>query len=319
MNLFYKGLISTVLAITLLAGCGGGGDSSSITNIGDNFANSVLAEADLNNAKEIENVVLSNNAGAYSLNSISKENNVSLLLISQNILELTSKHVKLSNLSNNSLNEAINETFYCSDSGNYTTTGTVSSNGDANMIISYNSCKIDNTTITGILDVKLRDFDLSEDDWRTSTIKYINNYEILTNSISVIVKAGSYVNQHISSFSPLRTTIGMTIVGSGLGISFGVENAVYNISETSSTTSMYITKGRFYGDSLGIYVDYDTSYDMSQTPLVYSDFGTFQNGGETRFKMKDDGKMKIVIVNGHSISYVDADGDGTYELIERLN
>ena len=77
---------------------------------------------------------------------------------------------------------------------------------------------------------------------------------------------------------------------------------------------MYQTQGKIYIDNLNSFVNYDTTYDMSQTPFVFSYKGLLS--GEARYNMSSGGKVKIVAESNKAVTYVDANGDGVYELRE---
>lgn len=186
----------------------------------------------------------------------------------------------------------------------------------------------------GVIDVVGSGYDATADDYKSVKINFSTDYLMsytYNNTTELFkVNSGSYINTTVDAFGdngygwyvPTKYTMDATFIADYGDVKIGIKDASYNYTYNTSdyNTSFYITKGTFFADNMSMYVDYDTSYDMSTTPFVMSDYyGEFQEGGEAHFNMANSGKMKIVIdANANAISYVDADGDGTFETVEAL-
>lgn len=320
-------LLSTITAGILVAsftGCGGGGGGSSSTLLDSSFTNAVVAPATIENAEAVEETVVSTDASQFSsLLSVSNENSVpNLSGTVASISKTTAKFINYSTLNNYSLNETINESQSCSYSGTVSYIGSGDESGGT-LTLTFNNCKeTSSETMNGSIKAVISNYNSSADNFSTINMSIPSDLTMTYSSTTESIKAGSYFNMNVTSFDysgyPEIYNIATTIVSTIGSDSYGVKDAKFYYDISGSDASMYITQGRFYANNLGIYVDYDTNYDMSATPFVYSSYGTFDNGGEARFTMTDAGQMKIVIESNTPISYVDSDGDGIYELVESL-
>lgn len=322
--------VSVALA-TLLIGCGGGGSSSvestsggSSSSLNASFQNALIAEPTIENATEVEETIVSNDVTSFNvLNSVNSNNKLSSAEITKTLFNTVSKDIATVNINNYSLNETVNETFSCSNSGSYSISGTGSETGPISLNITYNNCNESSIVLNGNLSLNTSGYVSSADNYTNMNISFSNNFSFVTNYLNFTIHSGSYINTTTSEFDstyglPSKYVIETTFISTLEGETYGVEDAIYNYDETSGNFSFYIEQGKFYANNMGIYVNYDESYDMSQTPFIYSSYGSFENGGEARFTMSNSGKMKIVIESNTVVSYVDANGDGTYEIIESI-
>lgn len=325
---YFSYCIAIVSALSMgLTGCGGGGGSSSVsTDVSTGLvfpSNSVLAEPTLVNAQKVRDIVIGDPLDNVPiLNSVNNGSKMNLELLSRNVSQMIANDAK-NNIGTYSLNAVDEFTEYCLVSG----TIDFYANGDeingGYITMTYNDCNNgDDTIINGSVYMSLSNLDTTAGQFKDMTIKFTTDFTITDLSQVLIAKViqGSYITMNILTFdiygNPSDFKVSMSVQATdGIEI-FGIENAVYSY-ETSGTIVVVVqTQGKIYINNLAEYVEYDTTYDMAVagTPFYY-DNGVLQSG-EARYIMANGGKMKIVIDNGIITTWVDADGDGFYELTD---
>lgn len=308
-----------------LSGCGGGGGGSSST--GPVFpSDSVLAEPTLVNAQKVRDVVigdpLDNLPDVPLLNSVNSSSEMNLELLSRNVSQMIIEDAK-SNTETYSLNAVDEFTQDCLVSG----TIDIYANGDeingGYITMTYNDCNDgDDLLLNGSVKMTLSNLDTTAGEFKDMTITFTTDLTLTDLSQTLIAKIvqGSYMTMNILAFDmygvPTDFKVSMSMQATDGVEIHGVENVVYYYEvDTMGTTIVIVqTQGKMYIDNLAQYVEYDTTYDMAaqNTPFIYID-GIIQSG-EARYIMADGAKMKIVITGGLIVTYVDADGDGVYEI-----
>jgi len=309
-------LVSTVMIFTA---CGGGSSSSSSSSTSISFpSDSVLAEPTLVNALKVTEVAvgdpLDNLPDVPLLNSVDNSSKVNMELLSRNVSQKIAKDAK-NNIETYSLNAVDEFTEACLVSG----TIDFYANGDeisgGYVTITYNDCNDgDDTLLNGSVYMTVSNLDSTTGEFKDMTIKFTTDFTLTDLSQTLIAKIvkDSYISMNILAFDmygePTDFRLSMSIQATdGIEI-FGIENAVYDYETSGTIVVVSQTQGNIYIDNLAAYVEFDTSVQ----PFYY-DNGSLISG-EIIYNMADGGKMKIVINNGLVITYVDADGDGDYEI-----
>jgi hypothetical protein len=321
-NLKYIG-VSLAIALSLgISGCGGGGGSSSTGDTsGLSFpSNAVVAEPTLANGILVEDAVATNQtSGIPLLNSVDANSKFNVALLGNEVSSIIATHIKDTNINSYSLNETINETVNCSSGGSYSINGTGSDTAGGTLTMSFNQCNEGAGIINGSIYASISNYDANVDDYKDMSIKFTSDFTMTTGSTVAKISQNSYMNVNVLTFnygSKATFKLAMSIQATDGTIYFGQKDSIYYFSTDGYNTQMYQTQGKVYINNLVSYVDYDTSYDMSQTPFVFN--GSSITSGEARYKMSGSGKVKIIVQSNNPITYIDADGDGTYELSELM-
>ena len=301
----------------LFIGCGGGGGGGNPNPPVTFPSTSKPAKPTLENGKKVKEVVTTNQ-GASTLNTVNDSSTINIALFAQELFNL--KQTKDLN-KDYSLNEVIREEEPCSNGGSVVYEITSNFPQGGTLTRTFNEC-LDgayNAIINGKIYQEYSNYDSQVENYKTTEVTMLSDFtmkDISTDKTLTIYK-DSYFKYNTLEFDkyedPKKYTMEMTMKANDGLKQYGLKDANYYVTDN---ISMYQTKGRVYIDNLKSYVDYDTSYDMSKTPFVFSsDFRTLKSG-EARYNMANKGKVKIVAQNSNAITYVDADGDGTYELSE---
>lgn len=311
------GLAIVSASIIGLTGCGGG--SSTDTNIVFP-SSSVLAEPTLANAQKVRDIVIGNPIDNIPiLNSVNNSTKVNTELLSRNVAKKITGYTKNININTYSLNEVISEQILCATSGTIDLSGSADASGGTVTFI-FNECNDgDDLILNGSAQASVSDYDSTADDFKTWSITFLTDLTMTDLSATLIAKIvqGSYISMNILTFDiegfPQTYKLSISIQATdGIEV-VGLENAVYYYDETNyPDMEVYQTSGKIYIDNLTSYVEYDTTYDMSVTPFVY--LSGVLTSGEVHYNMDGNGTMKIIIVDEIVNTYVDADGDGEYEI-----
>lgn len=309
----YKKVALGVITSALLTGCGGGGSSSGNSGSLGFPSNAVSAQPTIANGKRVEDAVAKDQA-IYSVNAVSSSSNQNLALTMKKVNETIQKVDK----NYYSLNKTITETEYCSNRGSVNISGTETSAG-VNVTLTYNNCDNDGTLFNGKVLGIMSDFDYTYDEFTKVDMRFLSDFTMQELGLSLKVISGSSVFTEYSNITDYNEADNMEMTINSIsevnGIKTGQQNSVYYFDLSSyNSFSMYQTSGKVYIDNLSSYVTYDTDYDMSQTPFVFN--SSVLSSGEARYNMADGGKVKIIVESGESRVYVDANGDGIYELSE---
>ena len=330
-NLGMSLAVSSLLGLGLI-GCGGGSSSNNSTSSetttstsGTTFpTNAVVAEATLENGQKVEDVVSTNQSSVLpTLNSVVSASKLNIPLLTNKVSSSIIKNFENSNIENYALNEIINESENCSNGGTISINGSGDETTGGTITISYNDCIEDGSKMNGSITGTISNYDSNVDDFKDYYIMFNTDFTVSNTSdgsFAKITKDSSYT-MNILSFDEYENAnkykLNMSIIATDGTESHGMKDASFIFEEINySTISMYQTEGKIYINNLTSYVDYDTSYDMSLTPFT---FGSYDNilSGEARYNMSNSSKLKIVVEDNEAITYIDADGDGTYELSEK--
>ncbi len=307
-----KSLI-VVVALGFVA-CGGGDSSSG----GLGFpSNSVQSEPTIENGKKVKEVVAKNQKETYSINAVEASSGSNIAFVLADI----GKRVKGSSILNETyaLNETIDETESCSNGGTYHITGSGTETTGATFRQSYNNCNMNDMVLNGTVEGKVYNYNSEHDGFQNIDLQYISDVSVELKGINYKIYSGSSEKIEVLSFSNYDSmeSIKLTIsaISEANGKKSGQNNAIYYFDDLdTSAPAMYQTQGKIYIDNLTSFVDYDSSYDMSKTPFVFNYSGL--TSGEGRYLMANGGKVKIVVEANEPKTYVDANGDGTFELSE---
>ncbi|NOZ91372.1 MAG: hypothetical protein GXO60_08830, partial [Epsilonproteobacteria bacterium] len=156
----------------------------------------------------------------------------------------------------------------------------------------------------------------ANDDLDSLHIYFTTDFSIQDISTGDVANIKKNSNFTISSLSGDRVKLEVTLQATSGSNYYGQKNAIYYVYDGGNSTYLYQTKGRIYINNLNNYVDYDTSYNMSQTPFEYDSNGALVSG-EAHYLMANNGKLKIRVESANNpVSYIDADGDGVFEQSE---
>ena len=319
---FFKLSLSIVAVSFLTIGCGGGGGGSSTSNSISFPSDATSAEPTLENGKKVEDAVASNqSSGLPTLNSVNNSTSLNSALLTKDISDNLSQSIKGLKFNNYSLNQTINEREDCSHGGNISYSGSGDEHGGS-VTLNINRCNNGEELLNGSVYISVSNYDTQADDFKDISMKFTSDYTVknLSDNKTITISKGSYLTENIIEFNNYdeasKYKLRMSIKASDGTNRYGLKDAIYYFHEEDYKTSVYQTDGRVYIDNLASYVDYDKSYNMSKTPFVYQYEREIPVSGEARYIMKNNSKVKIVAENNDVITYIDSDGDGSYELSE---
>ena len=325
----FLGGLSLALVLGIgFSGCGGGGGgSSSGSTSGLSFpSNAVKAKPTLENGKKVKDVVATNQARESSglisgLNSIDTNSKLNTALFSSKISTIIFKHTKNINLQSYSLNEAVNQTYNCSGGGTISYNGNGDDINGGTITMVANNCSEYDVKMNGSVYATIGNYDSSADDFKDYTIKYTTDFDVAIGNSVIKIFKNSYEAINITKFDEYGGIqdfkFSETLKATAGSESYGVQDGIYYFKINNvNDLEMYQTSGKVYINNLASYVNCDTTYDMSKTPFVFSGYSGTLQSGEARYNMSGSGKVKIVVESNEAKTYVDADGDGTYELHE---
>ena len=307
--------------VLVFVGCGSSDARNAELPFGSNNiefpTNAVESDATVENAQKVKEVVAKNQQSSLGRTSTDKVDKNSVVY---NLKKLNDM-LRDTKVLPSALNEAVDNTSECSDGGTMKVVGDINPGANSTMTIIYNQCKIAGFSVDGQVVEKLSEFDSDNNNYKNMDLKFLTDITMISDDLYMKISKGSSLLTNIMSFDDngnikkMKLTIdSITQVNAEKS---GQDGSVYIFENLDNNfLSMYQTEGRIYINNLESFVDYDTSYDMSQTPLVFDEYGVLQDGGEARYNMSSGGKMKIVVENSTPKVYVDANGDGTYDLSE---
>lgn len=310
-------LASTVMIFTA---CGGGGTSSDTTL----SSNSVLAEPTIENGIKVKDAVATNQTmAAPGLNSVNDNSKMNTAVLSARLSQKMTEYVKNSNIKTYSLNEVINEAKNCYYGGTITMNGSGDSINGGNITFTAANCNDDGyEIINGSMYMSISNLDNTTEEFKDLSLKFTTDFTVTNISDNTIAKISqnSYMNINITKFdiygSMEKFKLLSSIEATNGVESYGLGDCIFYFTVTQTGMEMHQTQGRVFINNLTSYVDYDKSYDMSITPFTFGLYGETLTSGEARYNMSGSGKVKIRVESNVAIAYVDADGDGTYELSE---
>ncbi len=306
VNSYLKIGFSVVVLGVLFAGCGGSGRGSSSSISLSKLDSASIAPATVDTGKKVaENLKDTNSVGSIQngMSSFST-NEQSTSTFSQVVYSAAKKAVDSSTFeakSSRALKPLNSRTVTCPNGGTIKVSGS-SSYTKADIDATYNDCSINGITFDGKMDIKIT---AQNETLSSMLINFPSNLSMrdMQNHIE-IYQGSSILMDNIKSNALDMTT---TMVADVNGKMEGSKNSKWRISGNS----MYQISGQEYIDDLKNYVTYDTSYDMSQTPLVFSSNGLIS--GEAHYIAQGGGKVIVKVENDGVHVKVDADNDGTFE------
>ena len=216
--------------------------------------------------------------------------------------------------------KAIDKTNNCASGGTVHVHSEGSNTADITILVDYKECNQGRGNVmTGSAKVNVADYNATKRKFASESIVFQSDFYVKDNNGTNKISQGSYFAQHIEAYDSngfvKSGNVSMSIMITGDSLNIGVKDFVLHFDQPQSDRqNIYLTKGRIYIDNLSAYVDYDTSYDMSKTPLVYSNITKSYVSGEEHFLMSNGAKAKFVVQSGVERYFVDANGDGVYEL-----
>ncbi len=291
MKAIIKSLLIVATAL-FVVGCGGGGTTGSVKEDSLFPTNSRLASPTDDNAQKVADLLFGYNtnrivpANARKISDAKKFTIFNLLL--NNVKEFNSnrdvsKHSRLTD-----------ESEYC-DSGNlYKETL-----NDGSVEYRYNNCTQGDFTFNGTIKKHKYDNKLE--------VNYLTDFTIQdTNGDNIVVKKESSITLELLANGDYKTIL--NLVTNENGKSSGFENVVFilNIDTSTNSGTMYQTSGNIYINNLNEYVEWDSSYNMENTPLVYD------NGTIT------DGEAHYIMRNATLAIYANGDGTATYDILSKF-
>ena len=317
------GLSLAVISTLGFTGCGGGGGSSSGATSGLSFpSNAVSAAPTLANGQKVEDATATNQtSGIPLLNGVNSNSKLNVGLLGSQLTTSLAKKIKNIDLNAYSLNEVVDETSNCSGGGTMHYSGSGDDTSGGTFTFAATNCKEGNEKINGSIYASISNKDATSGEFKDISIKFTSDFTVTNLSDSSLAKISknSYFNVNSTSWDssgdPKNFKLSMSMIATDGSQSYGIQDAIFYFTSNGSNASMYQTTGKIYIDNLASYVNYDTSYDMSQTPFVFDYYGNLTSG-EGHYNMANNGKVKIVAKSNEAKTYVDADGDGTYELSE---
>ena len=313
----FKHVKHSMFSIALISGfvgCGSGGSSSSDSNSFSFPSTATESEPTIENGKKVKEVVATNQQSTYTINAVESTNSRNIAFDLQEINDIIKQKTTLSDYS---LNETVNETESCSDGGTIHYSGSGNDMDGGTVTNTFKNCKEGGLFINGTIYSKIYNYNSVYDEFLNEDLKFITDTSITIDNINVKYYKGSTANSEITDFIPDEATsmkITINAIAEVNGKKSGQNNSIYYLDNLTSNPSMYQTQGKIYIDNLNSFVNYDTTYDMSQTPFVFNLTGLLS--GEARYNMSSGGKVKIVVESNKTVTYVDVNGDGVYELRE---
>lgn len=298
-----------LVATSVLISCGGGGGDSSFDT-----SNAVMALPTLENGEKVEEVSAVNQQDQYSLNAVANENNPNIILTMVTLV----KGLKQSlNTDLYALNQVINQS--CDYGGSFFVKTNQEYGEDMTLTVDYSQCGLfDGIVANGRARMLLTNFTEPDDDYTNYDITYLSDFTIVADGITMTILDGATAEQINLRFDYSGAVeMDMKITANSIvnGVTNGMEDVNLRMSMDYNQT-MYYKSGRFYIDNLTAYADYDSSWDMSLTPFIFDGNSGELLSGEARFNLANGGKARIVGTGGEPMTYVDADGDGDFELSE---
>ncbi len=310
-------LIASALSIGFV-GCGGGGSSAPAGSSLAFPSNAVSATPTLDNGKKVKDAVSTNNTtGNPFLNGIAQTSSVNIGLLNSEISQRILEKTKDLNLQTYALNEVVDETNNCSGGGTIHYNGNGNDTNGGTITYTFDSCVESNVKLNGSIYASMSNND-GNGNFKDLSIKYTTDFTVVSGNFSSTIAKDSYENINVTQYSSYgsleKFKASISLIATTGTQKYGVKDAVYYYLTNDGQMSMYQTQGKVYIDNLASFVNYDTSYDMSQTPFVFN--GSGLASGEAHYNMANSGKVKIVAQSGVVKTYVDANNDGTYELHE---
>jgi len=276
-------LMALFMAISFV-GCGSDDDAAAPAPL---LPNATEASASVATGEAVAKSLVSTTDSP--LNSVQADQSANVARESYTMISSVIDNLKGVNPST-SLNavQSFNETIACADGGSYTLSGSIDDVTYAyNITSNYNNCNEFGSISNGSITISGSITDLNNF-YGSISFKVNSNYSYVVGSSSMTMYAGTNFNMELTAANTIFT---QTIKIDYNGELFGSENTRWVIN--NSNFSMYQTSGREYLDNLTSYIDYDTTWDMSLTPLTF--IGSDVTGGETQYKFANGAVMHLTV------------------------
>jgi len=317
----------TAFSLTTFIACGGGGGGSNNNSDALTFpSNAVVAEPTIKNGKEVKDTTVKNQTeGISMLNAVSNESNLNAVSIGNNISTKIFKLTQKNSLNSYYLNKVINETENCSNGGTITYNGAGEEEKGGYINLTANNCNDGDSIVNGSIYAVLSNYDSNVDNYKYLELKFTSNFSIedVSKSTAITISKNSKFIVNVNSYDSYNElknfNLDISFIATDGSKTVGLKNCKFNFDKIDSQKiKWYMTQGKIYINNLSSYVTYDTNYDMSKTPFIIDKSNDNIESGEAHFNMANNGKLKIIAENGEAKVYIDANGDGTYELNETM-
>jgi len=315
MNLLKKSVMALSAITLMFTGCETTSpeDYQSYYSDTEFPSNASVAEPTVDNGEEVRDVVAKDQNSMLPASNDSQSS--SLIMTINNLYKTTEK---LENNNIGSLSVIDSGTQECPSGGKYKYSVSGSMN-DATITFEYDNCDMYGIfSYDGSFVTHATSYNEETGAYKYSTMEFTTDFNIQTSGQNMTIYKGGKMVIEVLSYDAYddidKVKMDISMITKVNGQKSGQKDASYIIDTDGYSTSMYQTKGKIYINNLSSYVEYDTSYDMSQTPFIFSSSGALTNG-EAHYNM-DGGKLKIIAENYQAKVYVDADNDGYFELQE---
>jgi len=299
-NLF-KLVVLAVPFVFMLNGCGGGGGKVS-DKVKLFPSDAKLASVTDSNVQDVEDMLVSyntnNNTPSLKVTSSSvkaKKNGSSLATLTLKQLKSVNKILKKRvNKETMRAQKVIDTQKDCSNGGTLLKNGELTKENGGTVQYDFNHCKIDGIEYDGIMDVTASNYDYDKDKFTKIKMEYATDFRVNAGDISYKIKRGSVVESELLDSGYLK--VKSNIVSTEDGETRGFKDVIFFVDEINNTTTYLTqTQGRIYINNLREYVEYDRSYDMSETPFEY--INDSLESGEAHYIMKGT-ILKIIVEDG---------------------
>jgi len=312
MDFIKQSVLTLSVATIFMTGCGSTTDS--ISGSSTVFpSDATTAEPTVENGEEVRDVVAQDQNLNLSLTSNDSQNS-NIILALENIYKSIEDINGDSTVTRAVVDSGSND---CPNGGTYKYSVS-GSEDDAIFSVEYDQCDMYGVFYDGAITMHEKSYDESTMSYKYSETEFVTDFTMEYNGQNMKIYKGGTMDMEVLSTDEYgsinKMKLGISMITEVGDKKSGQKDASYIVENIDSyTSSMYQTAGRIYINNLESYVDYDTSYDMSQTPFVFNN--KVLVSGESHFNM-DGGKLKIKVENNQARVYVDSDNDGVYELSE---
>lgn len=303
-------IASTLLSITLfIAGCGGGSSEKIF-----DYKNSNLAEVTEENTIKLAGSVLSNQGNASSYVRSANRNILSSLPMVEKAFNRVNNKNSIEKRTNAQENSV--EVEYCADYGYVVYTKIINRTFQyLQLTMEVNNCYENDSLVNGEAIITL--FPDSNGDLGSYLIEYTQDYIIENKNSKIINFKGSSLEASEIKTETDGTLISITMKHNGAsemnGEYLGAKDLVI-VSKAihESYQSYHLISGEQYIDKGYFLVD--TTYDSSQTPMVFDDFGNLLQNGLFTYIGENNSKIEIKATNTNELTInYDSNGDGTLD------
>ena len=291
MRVVLKFTLFTIFTFMLL-GCGGINTKTTSNSLFP--ADARLADATNENGVKVADMLLSYNLdnNQPSLKLVNSKHKRVQSLLSLELAQLQMVNSKVNRPSR--LQRVVDDSGSCSNGGTYYKSGELTKANGGEVEYQYNNCQIGDTVYDGIMRVKATNYDYDLNKFRKIEINYVTDFKTTYYDSSYTIKDGSKITTELLDTNYIKV-LSNIVSSSSKGLR-GFRDVEFIIDKFTQGTTLYQTKGRIYINNLQDFVEYDSSYDMSQSPLEYDNSGSVVNG-EAYYRMRG-GYLDILVRDG---------------------